>query len=220
MTSACAAIKALCFRGEVAAFDTDDARIEAQVRKKVRADLAQARVWDPQFATLSPALADRKLCEYTRVLQLSALEQRVYATIEAKPDAPEPVARWKKYLAWLTVAGITLYPMCVSQSPPPPHASYRRHRLVFPLRFLVLPPRDCFAIGHRACASSSFFEIHSCAIVPHGSHAATRRAPTAVRACQVLHIIVWSAVSPGHHQGLAARDASAVVLGELSVRVT
>ena len=120
----------------VAERETADARLERQVRAKVRADLAQARVWDPQFATLSPALADRKLCEYTRVMQLSALEQRVCATIEAKPEAPEPVRRWRKGLAWLTVVGITLYPMCVPQSPPPqPPASHRRHRLVFPLRF-------------------------------------------------------------------------------------
>ena len=125
-----AAIKALFFRCVGAALETDDARLEGRVRKKVRADVAQARVWDPQFATLSPALADRKLCEYTRVLQLSALEQLVYTGIEAECAAPEPVRRWKKYLAWLTVAGITLFPMCVLQSPPPPPASHHRHRLI------------------------------------------------------------------------------------------
>ena len=67
---------------------------------------------------LPPALADRKLCEYTRVRQLSALEQRVYAGIEAKPDAGhKPVGRWKMYLAWLMVVGITLYPMCATLPP-------------------------------------------------------------------------------------------------------
>jgi hypothetical protein len=106
-------IKALCCRGVVSACETDDARLEARVRKKVRADLAQARVWDPRFALLSSTLADRKLCEYTRVLQLSTLEQRVYASTEATPDAPKPVGPWKKFLAWLAVAGLTLYPMCV-----------------------------------------------------------------------------------------------------------
>jgi hypothetical protein len=95
----------------VAARETDDARLEARVRTKVRADLALAHVWDPRVASLPPALADRKLCEYTRVLQLSALEQRVYASVEDKPDAPKPVNQWKKYLAWLALAGLTLYPM-------------------------------------------------------------------------------------------------------------
>jgi hypothetical protein len=71
---------------------------------------------------LSPALADRKLCEYTRVLQLSVLEQRVYARIEDKPDAPKPVGRWTKYLAWLAVAGLALYPMCVPFPPPCAHS--------------------------------------------------------------------------------------------------
>ena len=158
MTSlVCAVIKALFFRGVVAARDTDDARLERQVQKKVRADLAQARVREPQFSTLSPALADWKPCEYTRVLQLSALEQRVYTVIEAECAAPELVRRRRKYLAWLTVAGMTLCPLCVLQSPSPPTASHRRHRLVFPLRFLFLPPRHCFAIVHRAYAIASFF---------------------------------------------------------------
>ena len=98
-SSACAAIKAIFFRGVVAANETDDAELKARVRKKICADLAQARLWDPQFATLSPALADQKLCEYTRVLKLSDLEQRVYTGIEAECVAPEPVGRWKKCLA-------------------------------------------------------------------------------------------------------------------------
>ena len=88
-----------------------------RVRKKVRADLSRAQAWDEQIASLSPALADRKLCEYTRVLQLSALEQLIYAWTEAKPDAPKPVRLRKKYLAWLAVAVLTLGPMCVPQSP-------------------------------------------------------------------------------------------------------
>ena len=104
-------LKALVCRWVAAARETDDARLEARVRKKLRADLALAHVWDPRVALLPPALADRKLCEYTRVQQLSALEQRVYASIEDKPDKPKPVGQWKKYLAWLAVAGITLYPM-------------------------------------------------------------------------------------------------------------
>ena len=154
-SSVCAVIQALVFRGVYAARETDDARLTARVRKKVLAELAQARVWAPQFASLSPALADRKLCEYTRVLQLSALEQRVYAGIEAEVAAPEPVGRWKKYLAWLTVAGITLYPMCVMPLPPPP--SHRRHRRVFPHRLVFLTPRRCLHSAHRACASASLF---------------------------------------------------------------
>jgi hypothetical protein len=101
----------------VAGRETDDARVEARARKKVRADLAQARAWDPKFAVLPPALADRQLCEYTRVLQLSALEQRVFATVEPEPNAPVPVKLRKKGLAWLVVVGITLYPMCVPQLP-------------------------------------------------------------------------------------------------------
>ena len=110
-----------------AARDADNRRLERRVRTKVRGDMAQARAWGPQFETLPSALADRKLCEYTRVLLLSALEQRVYAVIEAKPDAPKPVGLWKKYLAWLVMAGLTLYPMYVSllrfqvaARPPPP----------------------------------------------------------------------------------------------------
>ena len=101
------------FRGAAAARKTDDARLEAQVRKKVRSDMALALSWDSQFAALSPALADRKLCEYTRILQLSTLEQRVYARVqEAELDVgPKPVRLWKKHLAWLLVFCITLYPM-------------------------------------------------------------------------------------------------------------
>jgi hypothetical protein len=64
------------------------------------------------------------------VLQLSALEQLVYATIEADPARPKPVKLRTKCLAWLTVLGITLYPMCVPRSrlpavvcPPPPAAA-------------------------------------------------------------------------------------------------
>jgi hypothetical protein len=83
--------------------------------------MARARAWGPQFALLPPALADRKLCEYTRVLQLSALEQRVYAKIEAKRATPEPVGLLKKGLAWLTVAVLTLFPMFV----PMPHRATR-----------------------------------------------------------------------------------------------
>ena len=176
-------------------------------------------MWDPQFATLSPALADRKLCEYTRVLQLSALEQRVYATIEAECAAPEPVRRWKKNLAWFTVAGITLYPMYVPQSASPPPASYRRYRLVLSLQFSAATSLLRLR-APRMVVRVIYFEIQSCAIVSHGSHAASRRAPTAVHARQVLHLVVWSAVFPGHLQGLAVLHAAAVVLGELSVRVT
>ena len=99
MLSAGAALKALCCRGAFAEREANDARIEARVRAKVTAEMAQAQVWEPRFALLPPVVADRKLCEYTRVLQLSALEQRVYALIEAKPDAPRPVARWNKHLA-------------------------------------------------------------------------------------------------------------------------
>ena len=73
--------------------------------------MARAKKWNTKLALLPPALADRKLCEYTRVLQLSALEQRVYAGIEAEVDAPEPVGPLKKFLAWLAVIGITLYLM-------------------------------------------------------------------------------------------------------------
>jgi len=80
--------------------------------------MARALAWDPKFASLPPALADQKLCEYTRVLQLSTLEQRVYCRIEVEADDPEPVERWKKHLAWLTLVGITLYPMCVRRSHP------------------------------------------------------------------------------------------------------
>ena len=112
------ALKELGCCGAAAACKTDDTRIEARVRKNVRAEMARAFAWDPKFASLPPALADRKLCEYSRVLQLSALEQRLYARIEAKPAESEPVGLWKKYLAWLTLAGITLYPMCVRRSHP------------------------------------------------------------------------------------------------------
>ena len=111
------------------------------MRAKVTADMARARAWGPQFALLPPALADRKLCEYTRVLQLSALEQRVYAMIEAERAAPEPVGLWTKYLAWLTVAVLTLFPMCV----PMPHRATRccrpraarPHPCSFPYRVAV-----------------------------------------------------------------------------------
>ena len=58
--------------------------------------MALAFTWDREFALLPQALADRKLCEYTRLLQLSALEQRVYASIDVEPDTPEPVGLWKK----------------------------------------------------------------------------------------------------------------------------
>ena len=98
--------------------DAADARLEARVRKKVRADMACAKKWNTKFASLPPALADRKLCEYTRVLQLSALEQRVYTGIEAElDDGPAPMGLWKKHLAWLVVVGITLYPMCGPKLP-------------------------------------------------------------------------------------------------------
>jgi hypothetical protein len=105
-------------RSAAAVNAADGARLEARVRAKVTADLALARSWGRGFAALPPALADRKLCEYTRVLQLSALEQRVYARIEAESDEVVPVKRWKKHVAWLTVVIITLYPMCVSRSHP------------------------------------------------------------------------------------------------------
>ena len=84
----------------------------------MRIDLVRATAWDRQFASLSPALADRKLCEYTRVLQLSALEQWVYTGIEAElDDGPAPLRLWKKHLAWLVVVGITLFPMCGPKLP-------------------------------------------------------------------------------------------------------
>ena len=98
------------------------------VRAKVTADLASARNWAPHITSLPPALADRKLCEYTRVLQLTALEQRVYATIEAERAPPEPVGLFKKGLAWLLMAVLTLFPMCVPMPPPPPAAAARRYR--------------------------------------------------------------------------------------------
>ena len=129
-------IKALCCRGVVAARETDDARLEARVRKKVRADLAQARGWNPRFALLPSALADRQLCEYTRVLQLSTLEQRVYAGIEAEPAGPDPVEQWMKNLAWLAVVGLTLFLMWVPQPParrePSPVARSLCARFIFP----------------------------------------------------------------------------------------
>ena len=99
--------------GLAAARETVDARLEGLVRAKVTADMARARVWGQQFALLPPVLADRKLCEYTRVLQLTALEQRVYATIDAERATPEPVGMFKKSLAWLAMAVLTLLPMCV-----------------------------------------------------------------------------------------------------------
>ena len=106
--------------------------------------MARALAWDPQFAKLSPALADRKLCEYTRVLQLTSLEQRAYAKIDAKRAAPEPVGLWKKHLSWLTVAVLACFPMSVPQPParrrpPPPPAS-----------IIVLPPHRFLGIIRRA----------------------------------------------------------------------
>ena len=129
---ACCA-KATGCPGTVDAHKTDDARLEARVRTQVRVDMARASAWDQKFAALPPALADRKLCEYTRVLQLSALEQRVYAMngagIEDELDnGPAPVELWKKVLAWLAVAVLTLYPMYAPR--PPVIAALHRHRVV------------------------------------------------------------------------------------------
>ena len=110
--------------------------------------MALACTWDREFALLPPALADRKLCEYTRVLQLSALEQRVYASIDGKPDTPKPVGLWKKYLAWLTVVGITLYPMCVPQPP----ARRSLTRAPSPARIRHSPPMSLHRqYAHQTC---------------------------------------------------------------------
>ena len=99
--------------------------------------MARALVWDPQFATLPTVLTDQKLCEYTRLLLLSALEQRVYAKIEAKPAGPKPVRLWKKSLAWLAVVGIAILPMCVPQPPHRRVVADRRRRLSSPALLCV-----------------------------------------------------------------------------------
>ena len=111
------------------------------MRAKVTADMARARAWGPQFALLPPALADRKLCEYVRVQQLTVLEQRVYAMIDAERATPEPVGMLKKCLAWLTVAVLALFPMFV---PMPHRATHycrppnaRPHPCLFPYRAAV-----------------------------------------------------------------------------------
>ena len=123
--------------------------------------MAIARAWDRPFAVLPPALADQKLCEYTRVLQLSALEQRVYAGIEAELDAgPEPVKPRKKYLAWLTVVGLTLYPMCARHSRPHVAACPARPLRLFFSR-CPLPPRRCLGIVRRARASAPLLFVYN-----------------------------------------------------------
>ena len=118
------------------------------VRAKVTADLARARKWAPHITSLPPVLADRKLCEYTRVLQLTALEQRVYATIEAERAPPEPVGLFKKGLAWLLMAVLTLFPMCV----PMPPAAARRCR----------PPLPPAAAARRPHAAAHHCHPHAC----------------------------------------------------------
>jgi hypothetical protein len=133
-SSALKALKALDCRGTSSARSTDDARVEARARAKVVSDLARAHAWYPQFASLPPGLADRKLCEYTRVLQLSTLEQRVYAKVEAEPARPKPAGPWKRAIAWLTMIGLTLYPMCVPSPPArryPPPVARPRTRVLF-----------------------------------------------------------------------------------------
>jgi hypothetical protein len=118
--------------------------------------MARARAWERQFASLPPALADRKLCEYTRMLQLSALEQRVYAMngagIEDELDGagPASVGLWKKVMAWLGMFVLTVYAMCAPQ--PPTAAARHRYRLVSALLCCSrhLPPsRHC--LGKAPC---------------------------------------------------------------------
>ena len=87
------------------------------------------------------------------MLQLTALEQRLYAKIQAKRAAPEPVRLWKKRLAWLTVAILACLPMSVPQPParrrPPPAPNSRRsHRLLCPHRLLFF--------GRRIASLASF----------------------------------------------------------------
>ena len=115
----------------------------------------RALVWDPHFATLPPALADRKLCEYTRVLQLTALEQRVYTKIEKKRAPTGPVGLWAKHLAWLTVAVLALFPMCVPQP--------TRHRRIFFISAAISLPAPhvpaCFCFRRHFATSASFSPV-------------------------------------------------------------
>ena len=93
-------------------------------------------------------------------VSVTALEQRLYAKIQAKRAAPEPVKLWKKRLAWLTVAILACSPMSVPQPParrrpPPTPVSRLRRRLLCPHRFLFSPPRLFIGIVRRSRASAA-----------------------------------------------------------------